>query len=83
MGQGAALSLVDLAPALAATPQAPLPTRLLARWQSPVLLDNMEGLALRREGDRVFVYLVSDDNLNSLQQTLLMKFEIDPTAIAP
>jgi hypothetical protein len=76
MGQGAALSLVDLGPALAATPKNPLPGKLLARWQAPVLLDNMEGMALRRDGDRVFLYLVSDDNLSSLQRSLLMKFEL-------
>jgi hypothetical protein len=76
MGQGAALSLVDLAPALASTLADPLPAKLLARWQAPVTLDNMEGLALHRVGDRVFLYIVSDDNLSSLQRTLLMKFEL-------
>lgn len=76
MGQGAALSLVDLAPALLATPATPLPAQLLARWQAPVTLDNMEGLALHRIGDRLFLYIVSDDNLSSLQRTVLMKFEL-------
>ncbi len=76
MGQGAAISLIDLAPALRATPTLSLPAQLLARWQAPITLDNMEGLALRREGDRLFLYIVSDDNLNSLQQTVLMKFEL-------
>ena len=82
MGQGTALSLVDLAPALTvtpatpATPVTPLPAKLLARWQAPVTLDNMEGLALHRVGDRVFLYIVSDDNLSSLQRTVLMKFEL-------
>lgn len=75
MGQGAALTLIDLAPALTGT-AAPLPARLLAKWQPPVTLDNMEGLAIRREGDRIFLYIVSDDNLSGLQRTLLMKFEL-------
>jgi len=79
-GQGAALSIVDLAPALAGA-GGTLPARLLARWEPPLTLDNMEGLALRREGGRLFVYLVSDDNLNSLQRTLLMKFELDLNAL--
>lgn len=74
-GQGAALSLVDLAPALGGGTDA-LPATLLARWQAPLLLDNMEGLAIRRDGDRIFLYLVSDDNFSSLQRTLLMKFEL-------
>lgn len=80
-GQGAALTIVDLAPALAAAPsEAALPARLLARWAPPLLLDNMEGLALVRRSGRCFVYLVSDDNLSSLQRTLLLKFEL-PCAI--
>jgi hypothetical protein len=81
---GAALILVDLAPVLGgALPTAALPGRMLARWVPPLTLDNMEGLALRRQGDRFFIYLISDDNLNSLQRTVLMKFEIDRAALAP
>lgn len=76
-GLRAALSRVDLAPALAGG-TATLPMELLARWQAPVTLDNMEGLALRRVGWRVFLYLVSDDNFNSLERTLLLKFEFVP-----
>ena len=76
MGQGAALTLVDLAPAMDRTPEAPLPATLLARWQAPMTLDNMEGLALHRQGERIFLYIISDDNLSSLQRTLLMKFEL-------
>nr|WP_310523263.1 esterase-like activity of phytase family protein [Polymorphobacter sp.] len=90
MGVGAAISLVDLAPALGANatalganPSATLPARVIARWQPPQTLDNMEGLAIRRDGDRVFLYVVSDDNLNSIQRTLLMKFELSPSAFAP
>lgn len=44
----------------------------------PLNLDNMEALAVRREGDRTFVYIGSDDNFSSLQRTLLMKFELLP-----
>lgn len=76
-GVGAAISRVDLAPALAGKPvSAPLAATLLARWQAPMTLDNMEGLALHRRGDRRFLYVVSDDNLNSMQRTILMKFEL-------
>ena len=76
-GAGAAISLLDLAPLFADPPGRRLPARLLAQWQAPVLLDNMEGLAVVREGERLFVYVVSDDNLLSLQKTLLMKFALD------
>ncbi|MEY2883959.1 MAG: hypothetical protein RL490_1683 [Pseudomonadota bacterium] len=84
-GLSAALSRVDLALALAggtATQPPVLPMTLLARWQAPVTLDNMEGLALRRDGGRVFVYLVSDNNFNSLERTLLLKFELVADASA-
>lgn len=53
-------------------------TRFVAALQPPLNVDNMEGLAVRHEGDRVFVYLVSDDNFSGLQRTLLMKFELLP-----
>ncbi len=76
-GAGAALSLVDLAPLLAETPSSRLGARLLARWEAPVLLDNMEGVAVVREEGRLFVYIVSDDNQMSLQRTLVMKFALD------
>lgn len=61
----------------------------------PLKLDNFEGLALREEGARRFVYLVSDDNFRNCevkpgpgcQRTLLMKFAIGddpaPAAAAP
>lgn len=75
-GQGAALSLVDLTAVLAETADTAPAGTLLARWQAPVTLDNMEGLALRHDGRRVFLYIVSDDNLSSLQRSLLMKFEL-------
>jgi hypothetical protein len=77
-GQGAALSLVDLAPVLGGkgAEGMVLKGETLAQWEPPLTLDNMEGLAIRREGGRTFLYMVSDDNLNPLQRTVLMKFEL-------
>lgn len=57
-------------------PQGSAKVQLLARLAPPLLVDNMEGVAVRTVGDRHFIYMVSDDNFNSLQKTLLMKFEI-------
>lgn len=48
----------------------------LARLTTPLTVDNMEGLALRRDGDRLFLYLIADDNFSPLQRTLLLKFEV-------
>jgi hypothetical protein len=81
-GVAAAITRVDLAPVLAATPASqppasqPLAATLLAQWQPPHTIDNMEGLALARAGTRRFLYVISDDNLNSMQRTVLMKFEL-------
>jgi hypothetical protein len=77
-GQGAALTLVDLAPALGGKARADmvLKAELLAKWQPPLTLDNMEGLALVRQNGRTFLYIVSDDNLNPLQRSVLIKFEL-------
>ncbi len=48
----------------------------IARLRPPLSVDNMEGIAVRKEGGRTMVYLVSDNNFNMLQRTLLMKFEL-------
>lgn len=40
-------------------------------------VDNMEGLQMERRGDgRLLAHLISDDNFNPLQKTVLMEFEI-------
>jgi hypothetical protein len=52
--------------------------RELARLLPPLNVDNMEALAIREEGERRIVYLMSDNNFNVLQRTLLLKFELLP-----
>ncbi|WP_298304720.1 peptidylprolyl isomerase [uncultured Erythrobacter sp.] len=42
----------------------------------PLTLDNFEGLAVREQFGKTFLYLVSDNNFSKGQRTLLMKFEI-------
>ena len=81
-GQSTAVTLLDLAPALAGRDEV-LRIKELARWAPPLTLDNMEGLALRRDGDKLLLYIVSDDNLSSLQRTVLMKFEVSVSAASP
>ncbi len=82
-GPVTALTLVDLAPVLngAAAGLPSLPAKLLAHWGLPLTIDNMEGLAIRRTGSRIFIYMISDDNLSSIQRTLLLKFELDADSI--
>jgi hypothetical protein len=50
--------------------------REVARFASPLTVDNFEGLAVTREGDATILWMVSDDNLFVLQRTLLMKFRL-------
>lgn len=49
----------------------------LAALEPPLSVDNMEGIAIRHEGGRTYVYIVSDDNFSPLQRTLLMKFRLE------
>ena len=47
----------------------------IATFRAPLSGDNFEGLAVRQEGEKTFLYIVSDDNFSASQRTLLMKFE--------
>lgn len=81
-GVSAILSAAALPAGKPGAPDTDMPARLegevLARLAPPLNLDNMEGLAVRTEGGRQYVYLVSDNNFNAVQRTLLMKFELLP-----
>ena len=58
-------------------PGAVVSGRELGRLEAPLAVDNFEGLAVRRDAlGRTLIYLVSDDNLNSYQRTLLMQFRL-------
>ena len=39
-------------------------------------IDNMEGLAIHREGRDTVLTMVSDDNFNGIQRTLLLEFAL-------
>ncbi|MCZ8369312.1 MAG: peptidylprolyl isomerase [Porphyrobacter sp.] len=77
-GQGNRAAVVALAPDNSATP--------LAVLAPPLKLDNFEGLAVREEAGRTFLFMASDDNFQncavvekaSCQRNLLYKFEIAP-----
>ncbi|OYX36252.1 MAG: hypothetical protein B7Y99_02085 [Caulobacterales bacterium 32-69-10] len=48
----------------------------LARISPPYTIDNMEGIAaLRNRDGSIRLYLISDDNLNRLQRTVLLAFD--------
>lgn len=49
----------------------------VARFDDSLTVDNFEGLAVRRDArDRILVYMLSDDNFNGFQRTLLMQFQL-------
>ncbi|MDW3097688.1 MAG: esterase-like activity of phytase family protein [Alphaproteobacteria bacterium] len=58
---------------------APLDGDIIYRSTAGQTVDNMEGISIRTSPDgRTFVYVVSDDNFNPLQRTLLLMFELHP-----
>ena len=62
-------------------PGAALEGALVAELRPPVNVDNMEGIEAIRptagaNAGRTLVFLISDDNFNPLQRTLLMMFEL-------
>lgn len=50
---------------------------VIAELQSPLVVDNFEGIEARKDSSgRTLIYLISDDNHNPLQRTLLLMFEL-------
>lgn len=72
-GFSAKLAILDPADIESGAVIAPI---MIASLASPLLVDNMEGLAVTQEGGRLIVWLVSDDNFNVFQRTILMKFAL-------
>jgi hypothetical protein len=47
----------------------------IARFEFPAIVDNFEGIAARKsKSGETLVYILSDDNYNPLQRTLLLMF---------
>jgi hypothetical protein len=58
-------------------PGAVLDPPLIAELKPPLTVENLEGLAARRgEKGETLLYLVSDDNFNPFQKTLLLMFSL-------
>jgi hypothetical protein len=49
---------------------------ILATLAAPLNIDSMEGLAVRQDGKRTFVYMISDDDFADARRTVLLKFEL-------
>ncbi len=50
--------------------------RVIATLAAPLLIDNMEGIAVTQRRDAIIIWLISDDNFSIFQRTLLMKFRL-------
>lgn len=74
-GPGARLSVL---PADTIRPGARLTGEELARLSLPLTVDNFEAVAVRETADAIHLYLMSDDNRNPLQRTLLLQFRLEP-----
>ncbi len=49
----------------------------IARLKPPYTVDNMEGIAVTQESGETIIWLISDDNFQSFQRTLLLKFRLE------
>ncbi len=74
--EGFSAKLTLLNPAKIASGET-LKGRVIASLASPLLVDNMEGITLTQEKDKIIVWMISDNNFNIWQRTLLMKFELN------
>ena len=61
-------------------PGAKLSGRELLRIEQPLVVENFEGLAVQQTRKGTMIYLVSDDNYNPFQQTLLLQFLLPNTS---
>jgi hypothetical protein len=60
-------------------PSGKLRGRELLRIEQPLVVENFEGLAVQQTPKGTMIYLVSDDNYNPFQQTLLLQFLMPST----
>lgn len=70
----AKLVLID---PVAIRPGATVQGREIAAFEGDVIHDNLEGLAISREGKDVIVWLCSDSNQSMLQRNLLLRFKLE------
>ncbi len=57
--------------------------QVIATLKPPFPTDNMEGIAVDREGAKTILWIISDDNYLALQRSLLLKFEFSEPPSSP
>ena len=74
---GGAKVRLERVPAAAIEAETTLQGTLLARFRHPLTVDNFEGLAaVQGEDGATLLYILSDDNFNFFQRTLLLLFRL-------
>ena len=68
-----------IVPASSVRPGAKLIGKELLKLQQPLATENFEGIAVRQTANGTSIFLVSDDNYNPFQQTLLLQFLLPNT----
>lgn len=79
-GVSAKIGLIE---AQAVFPGALVTPRVIATLEPPLPVDNMEGIAVEREGGKTIVWIISDDNFLIVQRSLLLKFEFSEARASP
>lgn len=72
---GFAAKLAIIAPA-SITKDDSVEGTVIATLAAPLLVDNMEGIAVSQGGQDTIIWLISDNNFSIFQRTLLMKFRL-------
>lgn len=67
---------VGIAPISAFRPGTVVEPCIAATLERPFPVDNMEALAVERNGARTLLWIASDDNFTGFQRTLLLQFEL-------
>lgn len=75
----ATIAIVDLPDAPG--PGALLQARTLARLAPPLQADNFEGIAVTHERGGTAIWIISDDNHEFFQRSLLLKFALPPALL--
>lgn len=74
-GAAARIAIIKAAAAIGGKPIEPVELAIIRR---PLTVDNFEGIAHRLDDEgRVEIYILSDNNFNSRQRTLVMKFRLE------
>ncbi len=53
--------------------------QMIATLEPPLLVDNFEGITLSQENGKTIIWMISDNNFNIFQRTILMKFSLIET----